>query len=305
MKRFVIIIGVLISLILPNVVYANTIPSYLIEELRDNQADYLEIIDLQQPIIDMIKDIRENFQYKQLNEDYQIDITSAKKIYVDTDIFSLDTSNTSEIIDELEQSTYMWLLLVTVGSDTYQVNIAKGLPLDKSIAGMLTDEEIQRIKDEEGKWSISGIEILEGRILDYERIINNNLQRIHYDSDAKIVLCGGLKHINQPVALVMNQEEVELLIPLYDLQIDGTNEEIESIKPKNAKNEVYLYNGIKDAVNGMEGQNEVYVGGGGYIKLQSNQSMYQRNMIIVLIVVAVLSSLFGIYYKLKKHNLKQ
>ena len=37
----------------------------------------------------------------------------------------------------------------------------------------------------------------------------NQIQRLYY---------GGLRHIRQPVALVMNNEEVELLIPLYDLE---------------------------------------------------------------------------------------
>ncbi len=307
MKLYSIIIGILAILFLPNVAYANTIPSYTVEELGENQADYLEIVVLQQQIIDKINVIRKNFQYKQVYEDYQIELTSAKKIYINPSIFSLDTSKTSKVMKKIEDSTYMWLLLVTVGNDTYQVHIAKGLPLNESITEKLTEEATQYIKDKEGKWSISGIEILEGKIVDYEKTINNNLQSIDYDSNAKIVLCGGLEHIFQPAALVMNHDEVELLIPLYDLKIDGTIEEIESIKPMTAtiEDEVYLYKGIKAAVNEMENQNDEFISGGitGYIKLQPKQPEDDYdNIIIGLAVVVVLSILFGICFTVKMHK---
>jgi len=99
-----------------------------------------------------------------------------------------------------------------------------------------------------------------------------NSQAINYNKEiANISICGGIPHIRQPVALISTNNEVDLLIPLNGLMVDGTEAQIKNIKPDLAgpEDEVYIYNGIMEAINKM---NDIPSGtwgtNGGYIKLQ-------------------------------------
>lgn len=176
--------------------------------------------------------------------------------------------------------------------------MAKGLPLDDAVIDLLTDEEIRQIEEEEGEWCISGIELLTENNVDYNQIITDSLESIGYDDEiTRIAICGGLDHINQPVALVMNTQEVDLLIPLYDLQVDGSEKQIENIKPASAEKEdaVYLYEGIKDAVNSMDELDGNETGASGYIVLAKTSHIVNYSTIIITMVF-----ISFVFYNLKK-----
>lgn len=293
MKRVILIVSLLLCLSLFDTVQSEEISSYTIEELGNNHEDYLEIVDLNETIIGMLNDMRSYNQLEQLPDNFQLDFSEAKKIYVDTGIFSLETTNRKKITEKLNNSTYMWMLLVNIGDVTYQVNIAKGLPLNPSAEVLLSEKEIQNIKDNEGKWTVSGIEALEGRAIDYEKTVNQQLENLNIQGDTEILLCGGLEHINKPVALVANKSEVEYLVPLYDLSIEGTEKEIKQIKPDNTSpdDEVYLYDKIRDASNEMDEKDEIALGNAGGIKLHSQESMQVDNSwvftYIVILIIGV------------------
>ena len=306
MKRIASILCMLVLLVCPNIVYASVNEAYEVETLSNSGEDYSEIVKLDEQIKQMLNDIREEMNVDSLPSDYKIDYTTAKKIYVDTDIFSLDTSKKEDIMKSLEEGTYMWLLILNIEDITYQINISKGLPLDESIRQLLTEKEIEKIKAEEGKWSIAGIEVLEGRNINYEALITKELENINYEPDAEVLLCGGLKNIYQPVALVMNHEDVELLIPLYDLEINGTKNQIARIKPVTAgeDDEVYLYQKVKDAVNRMGGIDENSVGGGAYIELGSEKKQIEVKYLIAGVMVFIVGAVAMIYYNSRKHKLQ-
>lgn len=307
MKRIAIILCMLSLLISSSMVYANTNEPIEIEKLKESDADYSEIIGLDEEIKQMINSIREETNSESLPNDYKIDYTKANKIYVDTDIFSLETSKKQDVKESLEEGIYMWLLIFNIESTTYQINISKGLPFNESLKELLTEEEIETIKAEEGKWIVTAIETFEGKSFNYEATISNVLEDIHYESDAEIVLCGGLKHIYQPVALVMNNEEVELLIPLYDLEIRGTEKQISRIKSTAAQDVdgVYLYSRIKDAVNEMKDPDEDSVGSGAYIELSSKGHRVETGYPIVITIVLFGVTMTIIYGIRKKSNMNR
>lgn len=305
MKRIATMLCMLVLLMFSSSVFGSINQSIEIKKLDEADKEYSEIIGLDEEIKQIINSIRKGSNVSELRDDYEIDYTKANKIYVDTDIFSLETSKSRDVKRALGEGGYMWLLILNIENTTYQINISKGLPFNESVKGFLTDEEIDSIKAEEGKWSIAAIEILEGENINYEDTIVNALKDINYESYEEIVLCGGLKHIYQPVALIMNNKEVELLIPLYDLEIEGTKEQISSIKPTAAQevDGVYLYSRIKDAVNQMKGPDEDSVGSGAYVKLYSKDNGVEFEYSIVIIMVLFIGSISIIYYRRKKNNL--
>lgn len=301
MKRFIVLCCLLFVALISDTTFAQSSTQSSLENLGEKKSDYLEIANLEEEIIEMLSDFRQHTENESLPDNFNINFKTAKKIYVDSDIFSLETSEKKEIKKELKNSTYMWLLIINIGEDTYQVHIAKGLPLDDSIADMLTAEEIQKIKDSEGKWTVSGIELIQGETINYEQTITDALKSIDYDANnMEIVICGGLEHISQPVALVMSNNKVDLLIPLYDLKVEGTEEQIKNIKPNSAdkEDEVYLYDGIMNAANNMESLDETDSGNDAYILLPSE---VEYPIVFIVIVFLVLSSVF-IFSIIKKQK---
>lgn len=92
MKRNVIILCILILLLFPSIVGASSHGPIEIERLSVADADYPEITELDEEIKGIINSIREDTNLESLPNDYKIDYTKANKIYVDTDIFSLESS---------------------------------------------------------------------------------------------------------------------------------------------------------------------------------------------------------------------
>lgn len=275
-----------------------------IEKLTIGSSDYEEVTSLENSIVLMLK----NFIHDMLGDkkpiELLIDFEAAKKMYVGTDIFSLKTSSADIVQEALDTGNYMWLLPVVIGSNRYNVNIEKGLPLNESIAHLLNDEEIRQIKENEGKWSISAIELCEEGSRDYDEIINDTLNSISYHKEiANISICGGIKHLRQPVALIISGNEVELLIPLHGLTVDGTEAQINKVKPVLAgiEDEVYLYNSLMQAANSMEKTSEVRWGTGlGYIKLDSeilNTDFYNHSISasIFFMTILLLLALLAVY----------
>lgn len=305
MKRNVIILCILILLLFPSIVGASSHGPIEIERLSVADADYPEITELDEEIKGIINSIREDTNLESLPNDYKIDYTKANKIYVDTDIFSLESSKKQDVKEALEEGTYMWLLTLDIENTPYRISISKGLPFDESLKETLTEEEIETIKAEEGKWIVTAIEELEGKSVDYESEIAYILEEINYESNPEVILCGGLRHIRQPVALVMNNEEVELLIPLYDLENRDTESQINHIEANTVQDVdgVYLYSSIKDRVNDMEDPDQDSVGSGTSIELSPENNRRETGYPIAIIIgIGLLGLAIAIVYGIRRKS---
>ncbi len=273
-----------------------------LEKLDVDSQDYKEIVELRGAIESQVKSASEMVQGDQVSDGFKIEFESAQKIYVDTDIFALETTDADAIQDALNAGNYVWLLPVIVGGDKYQVTIARGLPLRKDVE--FTDDEIQRIKANEGKWCISSVGCPDETIKDYEDIIGDMLDALSYDKDiTQISLCGGLPFIHYPVAVVMSEGKADLVIPTVDLEVAGTEEQIQKIKPKSAAetDNVYLYEGIMDAVNQMEPPTELLYGGS-HIVLPPEPPANNGPLVIALVALLLLSSSFVVYRIVRKRK---
>lgn len=84
-----------------------------------------------------------------------VDLSAAYKIYVDTDIFSLETNSFREVLDKLEEGAYIFELPLYIGKDTYIVNISQVLPVPETDYATMADPEGYRAKV--GTWDIPGV----------------------------------------------------------------------------------------------------------------------------------------------------
>lgn len=261
MKYVMCIFSVLFLLSVPQHAYANNTWVQL-EYLNPEDKDYEEIISLDAEIKSRLEYMLKTTSASELPKNFAIDYTKSKKIYIDTDIFSMATEDADEIKSALKKGDYVWLLELDIHQVTYRITISKGLPLDESKKDILTDEQIELIMEQENKWMIPAIEVMAEGVKVYEALLQEMLGSIQLETDAELMLCGGLPMLHYPVALIMNKQKAEFLIPLTHIEIEGTEEQIKSIKPENVKDEaIYLYSKIKEAVNVTKDREKDTVGG--------------------------------------------
>lgn len=248
-----------------------------LDAIMDSEDDLRQIRELEDEIINQLNGVRSTKGQSELPEGFKPDYSKAYKIYIDTDIFLLSSDSSAEIMNNLKAGKYVWSLFVQYENNYYTVDISKGQPLRQEIANLLTEEEINKIKAEEGKWIVSCVSVLDYD-MSYQVKIADALKNTKYDcGDLEFVLCGGLKYIHNPVAVVMYNGNAELIIPLYKLTVNGTDDEKARAMPEGAgeSDNVYLYDSIKQAVNRMElkeNNDEVIVGSGGIIDLSDSKN---------------------------------
>ncbi len=316
MKKLLAVICIFLITALPTGTFADSQSDNadMLEKLENNYTDYQEISQLQEEIINHINVIRTQNGENAIQDDFDIDIDSAVKIYVDTDIFALNTVDETAIMNALNDGTHMWVLDINIGNTTYEVNISKGLPLNEEAIDALTDEEIARIKENEGRWCIAAILISEDTQSDYDQIIKSSMNSISYNTDnIKAVICGGLPYIHEPVAVIMKDNKASLIVPMGEMEVVGTAEQLAEIKPLSAKStdEVYLYSSIMEAVNHMESEDE-YITGGGRIVLPStnttqdfdNGSVKIPTQILIIALCVAAAAAFGIIFMLFRKNIR-
>lgn len=272
-----------------------------IENIQDYTQDYNEIYELEDDITALINDARRMNGDDELPQDFEVDFTNSYKVFIDSDIFSLNSDSKASIMQLLNEGEYVWSLFLQADNNYYIVNISKGLPLRDEAASLLSEDEINRIKSEEGKWIVSGISKLEYEI-SYDDIINNALKNTHYyEEDVEVVLCGGLKCIHYPVAVIMYEGNAQLIVPLYELEVKGTSEQMRRALPEGAseKDNVYNYDSIKNAVNKMSAEEEYNdMSGSGSVVILSDMSEsgvnQNENMLYYFSVIAVVIIITGV-----------
>lgn len=275
MKKFLVFLTVFLSCILitENVKAEQQVT---LDTMDNYEEDLEQVRVLENDIINQLNMVRRMNKKSELPGGFKPDYTKAYKIYIDTDIFSLENNNYKDILQLLNKGRYVWSLFVEYDGDYYKVDISKGRPLREEIAHLLTQEDINKIRAEEGKWTVSCVSVLEYD-MSYKNKIAEALKNTQYDiAELEFVLCGGLKFIHYPVAVAMYKGNAELIIPLYQLEIEGTSGEKAAAMPLGASegDNVYLFNSIKNAVNRMkltENNGEGLSGDGGLINLSEIQ----------------------------------
>ncbi len=306
MKRGKVVLLTLV-LVLPFIIHSSVSRAYgKVETLNQNTDDFEAIKKLETQARYMLKDLYVHDTNNEFPENVRIDFGSAEKVYVDAPIFNIDDESTEEIEKQLKQSDYIWLVNVDIDGETYGITFSKGMPLREEVTDFLTEEEIKAIKRNEGKWHVSCVDHAEVKLDDYGEIVDTALEEINYSaSDSKVVICGGLQHIQNPVAIVMD-DEAQLLIPMEEMEVEGTPEQIDDAKPNGAdeSDEVYLYSAIKDAVNDMDSENNGIAGSGAAIVLSSKKSIASSRIVVFSIVgiCAILLVVCSVVQSKKRHG---
>lgn len=160
------------------------------EDLLETSDDFKEIRLLED-------DIRNNFLLFVDEVPESIDFSQAVRIYVDTNLVNLKSTQQEVLLEALEDSNYIWVVPLKANGEWYSVTIARGLPFNGDDRGVLTEEDIEYIRNMEGKWDIT--ETINGGVAGYySQLMNCGDEIQNYD---RIIFVSSQPGMRMPIAI--------------------------------------------------------------------------------------------------------
>lgn len=161
------------------------------------EEDHLETSDDFKEIRLLEDDIRNNFLLFVDEVPESIDFSQAVRIYVDTDLVNLKSTQQEVLLEALEDSNYVWVVPLKANREWYSVTIARGLPYNGDDRGVLTEEDIEHIRSMEGKWHIT--ETINGGVAGYySQLMNYGEEILNYD---RIIFVSSQPGMRMPIAI--------------------------------------------------------------------------------------------------------
>lgn len=162
------------------------------------------------------------------------------KVYVDTEIEKTTTDEKSELMDLLQDSNYVWVVPLEVGSHNFQITFGKS----------------------SGEWKIT--EVAERTVMPYDRFLAE-IQESYEFTD--IVLIGGMPSFHMPVALAFDDTKA---VAWIDLGYSEMNfEDLIGSKKAKSTEPVYDYEMIQQAMQEAEAGTTIAAGGAGANGIQT------------------------------------
>ena len=125
-----------------------------------------------------------------------IDFSKSVRIYVDTDILSLNTDHQETILNALKCGNYVWNVYLCADDVLCCATISRGQPLNEN----------ESIHDKSGAWVISAFSVGQNT-LPYPDQISRKLQREGIDTSIqKVVVVGGIPAFRYPIAIAFDGE---------------------------------------------------------------------------------------------------
>lgn len=177
---------------------------------------------------DILKYVAENYQseYGSSPENMNIAYGDTGKIYVDVDLFAGNSSTYSEIENLCKNAPVVYSVPVESDGSVAVVEVSRGLPLDESSPDLLTEEEKQRIVENEGKWTPVSVFFTKNyRSLDQQTrdILNQN----DFSADTPCILLGGIPGIHQ-VMIAADVSPDCVFLPLDSTSLTETDSSSDS-----------------------------------------------------------------------------
>ena len=183
------------------------------ETLTDSK-DYAEISALKDEILASADELYEVGEIKTKLRETDIDFNKAVKIYVDNSLTISDLEDSKSLLEKISNAEYIWELPVKINNNllTFTFNIGK--PLDESVAHLLTDEGIERIKSREGHWFIVRTSWNNTSDMDYRAYVNNVMKDYNRSrDDGLFILVGGFHPVYQPILLEIKDKVTGIITP--------------------------------------------------------------------------------------------
>lgn len=196
-----------------------------VEQLTPDAPDYTELTSLTNRVLMQVNELQA-YDDSGIDSDVtaaDIDWSQAYKIYVDESDVYADYAEQTMTYDEIQQEMeyYVWMLPIMTQDAHLCVTISKGLPLAENNPAreQLTEEQIQQLEADAGKWC--PVEIEE---LDYDKTAEWYEQKIttaYEGSMQRVFIMGGSPKMRSAVAVIEAADDSVDVVPLEEPRLVG------------------------------------------------------------------------------------
>lgn len=167
-------------------------------------------------------------------EKSELDFENAYVVYADGNTL-LDGNRTAADFEEaLKELPVVWCIPVSYEETTCIVEVSRGLPLRDENSDILTDEQKAEIRNNEGKWTVTGAV--------YDEVNQQQeAEALLGDAADDVVLVGGVPGVSGLVGLVIDDQEVEGLM-LLDYSLTAEQDALDGLA-KNVDDGILLEKG--------------------------------------------------------------
>lgn len=140
----------------------------------DVTFDYEKMSDTDQAAIfnneaDILKDIKDVLDAEKINVSMpeNLVIEDYAKIFIDNNIFSLESTDYEAIKKSFEDGSYVYECLIKIEDIRLDVTLGIRDKITEADAETLSEEEFQEIRGKEGKWCVSAVTVLDTENFSY------------------------------------------------------------------------------------------------------------------------------------------
>lgn len=229
--------------------------------------------------------ITEETNGENISSSVNVDFSKAYKIYIETNIFDLQSNNFGEVKQQLEAGGFMYEVPVNFGQYTFLANVSRGIAPRPEASAILSEAEIADLNEKVGKWVVPG-----GGLFDAENPFVDYYERVYSivgSSGEKPIFVGGLPYFRYAVALFPDDNgDIGKIVPVNIAAVDweGLNLNYDNPSP------ILEYSIIKEYILKHPEPifEESYSGGGGSsLPFDEGSSNSRGNAPLFLIVALI------------------
>lgn len=231
------------SFLIPhNTVFAESIPA----DLKESSAAI-------QKMAEECYETEHSEKPSQINIDYD----SAYGIYIDVDLFSGSSKSYREVMDLCKKAPVCYIVPVQVDEKHAVAEVSRGLPLNTSASSLLTEEEKEEIRNNEGKWIPASLTFDAGQ-KSMEQQTDDTLTQNGISPETDHCMVGGVPGIHDLI-LVADTRSGCVYIP-FDSSISAAHESTSYAKASSDGQNQEAVPGGQQISSSSEGQNTAPAG---------------------------------------------
>lgn len=170
------------------------------EDVLESSSEFEEILLLQEEMIRWVG------AGGKTENGVEIRYDRALKVYDGTGVLQMKTDNSKAILDAMEQNGHIWIVPAEKNGKRYELTVARGLPLAEDAKPYLTEYEQQKIRENEGKWTVT--ECVYDDDGGYQSVWDRtNAQLKNLKDCDRVILVNSLSGFQYPVLLGIKEQK--------------------------------------------------------------------------------------------------
>lgn len=220
------------------------------------------------------------------------------KIYIDTDLFALDSADYDTMKSAFGNDQYVYTCTAYVKNAKVEYTLGKVDDIDENEKESMTDEELLEFEKNIGKWCVSSVSVIHDDEECYTELVN----QLAFEDYDNVLIVGSLKGFRYPVAIgFKNGQASDIITILKNSSAYDILEHIPATMSVDDKKNVYDYTKVakfaEDAYTPVDD-----VSGGE--SLSGDSQMEKKNIFIIAIgSVGILVGVLAILRYMKEKDI--